>query len=72
VLVTEVDAGGAARAGITTGDVITAVNGTPTPDPTTLAETVAGLKPGQTVPVAVTTPDGTSRTVLVTLGQYPG
>ncbi|WP_329044996.1 trypsin-like peptidase domain-containing protein [Amycolatopsis sp. NBC_01488] len=73
VLVTEVDAGGgAARAGITTGDVITAVNGTPTPDPTTLAETVAGLKPGQTVPVAVTTPDGTSQTVQVTLGQYPG
>jgi S1-C subfamily serine protease len=73
VLVTQVDAGGlAARAGITTGDVITAVNGTPTPDPTTLAETVADLKPGQTVPVAVTTPDGTTRTLQVTLGQYPG
>ena len=73
VLVTQVEAGGpAATAGITTGDVITEVDGTATPDPATLAEFLAGLKPGQTVPVAVTRPDGTTQTVQVTLGQYPG
>jgi putative serine protease PepD len=73
VLVTEVDAGGpAATAGITTGDVITSVDGQATPDPATLAEVVAGLKPAQTVAVTVTLPNAASQTVQVTLGQYPG
>jgi S1-C subfamily serine protease len=73
VLVTQVQPGGpAATAGIKTGDVITSVNGTATPDPTTLADLLAGLKPGQTAMVTVTQPDGTSQTVQVTLGQYPG
>jgi putative serine protease PepD len=73
VLVTQVETGGpAASAGITAGDVITAVNGTATPDPTTLGEVVADLAPGQTVGVTVTRPNGTTQTVQVTLGQYPG
>jgi S1-C subfamily serine protease len=73
VLVTEVEAGGpAAAAGITSGDVITGVNGQATPDPNTLADVVAGLTPGKKVAVAVTHPDGTTQTVQVTLGQYPG
>jgi putative serine protease PepD len=73
VLVGQVQPGGpAAQAGIGTGDVITAINGTATTDPTTLADVVAGLKPGQTVTVAVTRPDGTAPTVHVTLGQSPG
>jgi putative serine protease PepD len=73
VLVTEAEPGGpAVTAGITAGDVITAVDGKSTPDPTTLADVVAGLRPGQTVPVAITHPDATTQTVQVTLGQYPG
>jgi S1-C subfamily serine protease len=73
VLVNQVTAGGpAATAGITAGDTITAIDGTPTPDPNTLAEVVADLDAGQTVKVAVTTPNGAARTVKVTLGQYPG
>jgi putative serine protease PepD len=73
VLVTEVEAGGpAATAGIRSGDVITAVNSQATPDATTLADVIAGLTPGKTVAVAVTHPDGTTQTVQVTLGQYPG
>jgi len=73
VLVTEAEQGGpAATAGIKTGDVITAVDGKSTPDPTTLADVVADLRPGQTVPVAITHPDDTTQTVQVTLGQYPG
>ncbi|MDX6221870.1 MAG: hypothetical protein QOD91_924 [Frankiales bacterium] len=72
-LVTQVQAGGpAAKGGITVGDVITAVNGTATPDPTTLADVVAGLKQGQLTTLAVTRPDGTTESVQVTLGQYAG
>jgi S1-C subfamily serine protease len=73
LLVAQVEPGGpAARAGILAGQLITAVDGTATPDPITLADVLAGLRPGQTVDVAVTHPDGVRQTVRVTLGQYPG
>jgi putative serine protease PepD len=73
LLVTGVQAGGpAAKAGIGAGELITAVNGSPTPDQATLADVLAALNPGQTVTVAVAHTDGTRRTVRVTLGQYPG
>jgi S1-C subfamily serine protease len=51
---------------------ITAVDGTATPDPATLADVLAGLDPGQAVTVAVAGPDGAKQTVRVTLGQLPG
>ena len=71
VLVTAVRAGGpAAKAGIHAGQLITAVNGIATPDPTTLADVLAGLRPGNTVSVAVTNPGGTTHTVRVTLADY--
>ena len=41
--------GPAAKAGLRPGDVITAVNGTATPDTETLAAVLAGLRPGQQV-----------------------
>jgi len=73
VLVTQVQPGGpAARAGIQAGQLITAVNGAATPDPGTLADVVAGLRPGQSVTVTVTGTDGGSHTVRVTVGQLPG
>ena len=73
LLITKVATGGpAAKAGIRAGDLVTAVQGTATPDPPTLADVLAGLHPGQTVRVAVARPGGTSRTVRVTLGQFPG
>jgi putative serine protease PepD len=73
VLVTEVQQGGPAdEAGIATGELVTAVDGTATPDPASLADELAGLHPGQAVGVAVAAPDGARRTVRVTLGQYPG
>ena len=73
VLVTEVRQGGpAGKAGIATGELVTAVDGTATPDPASLADVLAGLHPGQAVRVAVMAPDGARRTVRVTLGQYPG
>jgi len=63
--------GPAAQAGIKTGDVITAVNGVPTPTPDELGTVLAGLKPGQTVNVKLTHQNGTTRTVTVALGQFP-
>jgi S1-C subfamily serine protease len=61
--------GGAAdAAGIKAGDLVTAVNGTATPSTAALSETLAALKPGQQVPVAVVHPDGSKATVQVTLG----
>jgi S1-C subfamily serine protease len=64
--------GPAASAGLQAGDVITKVNRTATPDTETLATVLAGLRPGQQVPVTVTRADGSTTTVNVTLGQLPG
>jgi putative serine protease PepD len=73
LLTTEVQPGGpAARAGIRAGELITAVNGTATPDQATLADVLAGLNPGQTVTVKVVRANGSRQAVRVTLGQYPG
>jgi S1-C subfamily serine protease len=70
--VISVTAGGpAAKAGIKAGSVITAVNGTPTPDVQSLSGVLAGLRPGDTAKVAVTTADGRHETVSVKLGQLP-
>ena len=63
---------GADKAALQAGDVITAVNGTATPDTETLSTVLAGLQPGQTVPVEVTRAGGDTATVQVTLGQLPG
>jgi putative serine protease PepD len=73
LLVAKVVSGGpAVKAGIRAGELITAVQGTATPDPATLADVLAGLRPGRTVRVAVVGPGGAHRTVRVTLGQFPG
>ena len=64
--------GPAAKAGLQPGDVITAVNGTATPDTVTLAAVLAGLRPGQQVPVTVTKTDGSTATIHLILRQLPG
>ncbi len=72
LLVTQTQPDGpATQAGIRAGDLITAVNGTATPDQATLADLLARLDPGQAVTVAASRPDGARQTVQVTLGQYP-
>lgn len=72
VAIDSVTTGGpAATAGLRPGDVITAINGTATPDTQTLSGVLAALRPGQAATVAVTHPDGTTSTVRVTLGQLP-
>ena len=63
---------GAAKAGLRPGDVIIAVGRSATPDTETLAAILAGLRPGQRVPVTVLKKGGGKATVQVTLGQLPG
>jgi putative serine protease PepD len=73
VLVGSVTGGGpAAKAGIHVGDVIVSVDGKPTSTTALLSEVLAGLNPGQNVPVAVTSQNGAKTTLQVTLGTYPG
>ncbi|MDT0461584.1 S1C family serine protease [Streptomyces gibsoniae] len=69
VAVVEVVRGGAAdRAGLKTGDVITKLGGRDITTITSLAEALAGDKPGQRTTVTYTR-NGSRRTVDVTLGE---
>jgi putative serine protease PepD len=73
VYVGSVTAGGpAAQAGLRVGDVIVAVNGKPTASSDDLGSVLATLRPGQSVKVKVTRQDGTTATLTVKLGEYPG
>ncbi len=70
--ISQTDAGGpAAHAGLVPGDVITSVDGKATPDTEALANVLARLRTGQTVPVHVTHPNRRSETVPITLGELP-
>jgi putative serine protease PepD len=64
--------GPAARAGIVPGDVITSIDGQPISSPVDVAQVLATLRSGQIVRVGINKPDGSSVTLTVTLGQYPG
>ncbi|GHF91209.1 S1C family serine protease [Streptomyces griseosporeus] len=69
VAVVDVADGGAAdKAGLRPGDVITGLGGTDITTITSLAEALAGAKPGQRTTVTYTR-DGKSTTVDVTLGE---
>jgi S1-C subfamily serine protease len=71
VVVAAVDPGSpAARAGITGGDVITAIDGHATPTTAALSRQVGAHKPGQVVSVTVSTQGGT-RTAQIRLGMGP-
>jgi putative serine protease PepD len=73
VLVQGVTAGGpAAKAGLVSGDVITAVNSRQTPTVDDFTSTVSELKPGTAVSVAVTTQHGAHKTLHLKLGTFPG
>jgi putative serine protease PepD len=63
----------AAKAGLTQGDVITAINGQKITSSDGFVAAVANYKPGQTITLTVTTPGSGSktRTIKVTLGNRP-
>jgi serine protease Do len=70
-LVAEPQANGpAAKAGIESGDVITAVNGETVKDARELARTIGGMPPGATVKLNVLH-KGQDKVVNLTLGQLP-
>lgn len=72
-LVASVEPGGpAAGLGILPGDLITAVDGHPTPSDAALSDVLANLMPGQTVLVEIIQSGGARKGVTVTLGKYPG
>jgi S1-C subfamily serine protease len=52
--------------------MITAVNNTSVHQASDLAQALAAHDPGQKVEIAMTTTQGATRTVTVTLGQLPG
>jgi serine protease Do len=62
--------GPAAKAGIESGDVITAVNGEPVKDARELARTIGALPPGNSVKLNVLQ-KGQDKVVNLTLGQLP-
>jgi S1-C subfamily serine protease len=64
--------GPAAKAGIQAGDVLVSADGKPTPTTALLSTVLAGLEPGQKIPVVVTGQNGAKTTVQVTLGDLPG
>jgi len=60
----------ASKAGIISGDVITAVNGTPVRDARELSRTIGAMAPGSSVKLEVVQ-KGKERTVDLTLGELP-
>ncbi len=71
-VVTSVQSGSpAAKAGLAAGDTVTAIDGMPVPDSSTLIEAVAGHKPGDTIKLSVTHAGGGTATVSLTLGTLP-
>lgn len=72
-LVIAVKTGGpAAKAGVKAGDSIDALDGRTVSGAEALATMLATRRPGQTVTVLITRPDGTRATVTVTLGELLG
>lgn len=67
LVVGTIDDSPAAKAGLRTGDAITAVDGEPIKDARALALKIASYPPGKTVPITVWR-DGTERTVSIEIG----
>jgi S1-C subfamily serine protease len=63
--------GPAASAGLTTGDVITAINGQSVSSPSTITSLILTKKPGAKITVTYTDQGGTSHVTTVTLGSGP-
>jgi S1-C subfamily serine protease len=71
-LVGSVAAGGPAdSAGVKAGWIVHDLGGHAVADPSSVSQILAGLKPGDKIKLTAELPDGSSKTVTVTLGQRP-
>ena len=66
-----VSGGPADKAGIKAGWVITGIGGKTVPDANGVGTALSSFKPGQKVDVKATLPDGSTKTLSVTLGERP-
>jgi len=71
LIVGVVSGGPAASAGLTAGDVITAINGRAISSPTEISAFVLTKKPAEKITVAYVDQSGTSHTASITLGSGP-
>jgi putative serine protease PepD len=70
--VTDVVGGGPAdKAGVQAGWVITGLDGHTVSDPSSISQILSGHKPGDRVNLTANLPDGSNRTVPITLGERP-
>jgi putative serine protease PepD len=70
--ITDVVGGGPSeQAGVQTGWVVTALDGHPVSDPSSIGQVLSGHKPGDSVSLTARLPDGSTRTVTITLGERP-
>ena len=66
-----VSGGPAASAGLTAGDVITAIDGRTVASPATVSSLIVTMKPGAKITVTYTDQAGGRHAVRVTLGSGP-
>ena len=70
--ITDVVGGGPSdQAGVQTGWVVTALDGHAVSDPSSISQILSGHRPGDRVSLTARLPDGSTRTVTVTLGERP-
>ena len=72
-LIVAVQPGGpASNAGVSAGDLIERIDGSPIADAGALGEMLAAHRPGDKITLTVLRPDGTTASKSLTLGQLPG
>jgi putative serine protease PepD len=72
-LIVAVQPGGpASDAGVTSGELIEKVDGSPIADAAALAEVLAAHRPGDKITLTILRPEGTTASKRLTLGQLPG
>ena len=70
-VVSVVSGGPSDKAGVKSGWVVTAIGGHDVADSNGLSQVLSGYKPGDKVSVTFRLPDGSTKTVTVTLGERP-
>ncbi|HTP18544.1 MAG TPA: trypsin-like peptidase domain-containing protein [Solirubrobacteraceae bacterium] len=72
-LIVTVEPGGAASdAGVSAGDLIQRIDGSPIANASALGEALAAHRPGDKITLTILRPDGTTTSKSLTLGQLPG